>query len=101
MSDWVRLNLIFPPQLETRITEVLSADPRMPGFTLLHVEGHTSNFASASDAERVRGRVARRLLWLVIPAGMKEEVLQLMRTHVDSRDLRWWTEPVLDMGRLG
>ena len=101
MSDWIRLNLIFPPQLETPITEALSADPRMPGFTLLHAEGHTSDFAGASDAERVRGRVARRLLWLVIPAGMKDEVLQLMRTHVDSRDLRWWTEAVLDMGRLG
>lgn len=101
MSAWIRMNLVFPPQLETPVTEALSADPRMPGFTLLHAEGHTSNFADASDAERVRGRVTRRLLWLVIPAEMKDEVLQLMRKHVNSRDLRWWTEAVLDMGRLG
>ena len=100
MSEWIRLTLIFPPHLETPITQALSGDPRMPGFTLLKAEGHTSDFAGASDAELVRGRVERRLLWLLIPAGKKEEVLQLMRTHVDSHDLRWWTEAVLEMGRL-
>ena len=100
MSDWVRLTLIFPPQLETPITQALSADPRMPGFTLLKAEGHTSDFDGASDAELVRGRVERRLLWLLIPAAMKTEVLQLVRSHVDSHDLRWWTEAVLEMGRV-
>ena len=100
MSEWIRLNLIFPPQLETPITQALSADPRMPGFTLLKAEGHTSDFASASDAELVRGRVERRLLWLLIPAEMKDEVLRVMRTHVDAQELRWWTEAVLEMGSL-
>ena len=101
MSDWIRLNFIFPPRLETPITEALSADPHMPGFTLLEVEGHTSDFSKASDAERVRGRVKRRLLWLLIPAAKRDEVLQLLRSHVDSRDVRWWTEAVLDIGQLG
>lgn len=101
MSDWIRLNLVFPPQLETPITEALSADARMPGFTLLEVEGHSSDFSRASDAERVRGRVKRRLLWVVIPAEEQDAVLQMIRTHVDSRDVRWWTEAVLDVGRLG
>ena len=100
MSEWIRLTLIFPPQLETPVTQALSADPRMPGFTLLKAEGHTSDFASASAAELVRGRVERRLLWLLIPAEMKDEVLQVMRTHVDAHELRWWTETVLEMGSL-
>ncbi len=101
MTDWIRMMLSFPPHLETPITQALSADPRMPGFTLLKAEGHTSDFGGASNAEQVRGRMDRRLLWLVLPAEMKDDVLELMRSHVDSRDLRWWTEAVLEMGRLG
>lgn len=100
MSTWIRMNLLFPPQMETLITETLSADPRMPGYTLLHAQGHTSDFAQASDAERVRGRVEKRLLWLVIRAEEKDAVLELLRTHVASNQLRWWTEPVLDMGKM-
>ena len=34
-------------------------------------------------------------------ADRLDDVLQLLRTHVDCRDVRWWTEPVLAMGRLG
>jgi hypothetical protein len=100
MTSWIRMNLLFPPQMETLITEMLSADPRMPGYTLMHAEGHTSSFARASDAERVRGRVEKRLLWLVIRAEEKDEVLQLLRTRVGSNEVRWWTEAILETGRL-
>lgn len=100
MSTWIRMNMVFPPQLETLVTETLSADPGMPGYTLMRAEGHTSSFARASDAERVRGRVEKRLLWLVIPAEKKDEVLQLLRAQIGSSELRWWTEAILDMGRL-
>ncbi|HMM67364.1 MAG TPA: DUF3240 family protein [Dokdonella sp.] len=100
MSTWIRMNLVFPPQMETLVTETISADPSMPGYTLIRAEGHTSSFERASDAERVRGRVERRLLWLVIPAERKDDVLQLLRAHMGSNELRWWTEAVLDMGRL-
>lgn len=100
MSAWIRMNLLFPPQLETLVTETLSADPRMPGYTLIHAEGHTSSFARASDAERVRGRVEKRLLWLVIRAEEKDVVLELLRAHLGSGKLRWWTEAILDTGAL-
>lgn len=100
MSTWIRMNLVFPPQLETLVTETLSADPRMPGYTLLQAEGHTSNFTRASDAELVRGRIEKRLLWLVIRAEQKETVLELLRGKMGSSELRWWTEAVLDMGNL-
>ncbi|MEZ5462000.1 DUF3240 family protein [Dokdonella sp.] len=100
MNNWIRMNLLFPPQLETLITETLSADPRMPGYTLLRAEGHANSFARASDAERVRGRVEKRLLWLVIPAEAKDDVLHLLREHTGSHELRWWTEAVLDRGSL-
>lgn len=101
MSTHVRLNVLFPPRLEMTLTEAITADPRLPGFTLLHAEGHTSDFAKASAIEQVRGRVQRRVLWMVLLAEEVEDVLDVLRAHVDSRDVRWWTESVLQMGRLG
>ncbi len=100
MSTWIRMNLVFPPQMETLVTEALSADPHMPGYTLIRAEGHTSNFTRATDAELVRGRVEKRLLWLVIPAEQKESVLELLRGKMGPGELRWWTEAVLDRGHL-
>lgn len=100
MSDWIRLNMVFPPRLETPLTEALSSDPSIPGYTLFHAEAHTGDFGGASDAERVRGRVDRRVLWVVIPADRKDDVLRLMREHVDAGVLRWWTEAVVGTGLL-
>ena len=97
----LRLSVLFPPGLEEPITEAISADASMPGFTLLHAEGHSSDFSRASSAEQVRGRIQRRVLWMVMEADRLDDVLQLLRTHVDCRDVRLWTEPVLAMGRLG
>lgn len=97
----VRLTVLFPPALESAITEAIAGDPTMPGFTVLHAEGHTSDFAKASSAEQVRGRIRRRVLWMVMDATQVDQVLDLLRRHADSRDLRWWSEPVLAMGRLG
>lgn len=100
MSEYVRLILNFPPSLESSVTEVLSDDPSLPGFTLLHAEGHSSNFAHASASEQVRGRIERRVLWIVIANDRLQEVLDLLRQHVASHDVRWWTEPVSAFGRL-
>lgn len=47
-AQLVRLNLVFPPTLEDAVTDALMADPVLPGFTLLHAEGHTGDFARAS-----------------------------------------------------
>lgn len=100
MSEFVRLNLIFPPTLEDSVAEALTAEPSMPGFTLLQAEGHTSDFSRASTGERVRGRVERRVLWVVIERERLDEVLAVLRREVASKDVRWWAEPVLAGGRL-
>ena len=97
----VRLVLVFPPRLEEAVTEALVATPGMPGFTLLQAEGHSSDFAHASAAEQVRGRVERRVLWMLLPPAQVEGVLAQLRQDVDAHDVRWWLEPVLAMGRLG
>ena len=94
------MNLLIPPQLETLVTETLSADPSIPGYILIRAQGHASSFEMASDAERVRGRVEKRLLWLIIPAERKDDVLQLLRANMGSDELRWWTEAILETGTL-
>ena len=51
----LRLSVLFPPGLEEPITEAISADASMPGFTLLHAEGHSSDFSRASSPSTSRG----------------------------------------------
>ncbi|WP_257389025.1 DUF3240 family protein [Tahibacter caeni] len=96
----VRLNLVFPPNLEDAVTEALLEDVTLPGFTLLHAEGHSSDFARATVREQVRGRVDRRVLWVVIHHERLDGVLAALRRRIVAGDLRWWVEPVLAGGRL-
>ena len=100
MNDDVRLTLVFPPSLEDSVTEALSARAELPGFTLLHAEGHTSDCRTASASERVRGRVQRRVLWMIIARDRVEVALGALRAEVAAHDVRWWLEPVLASGRL-
>jgi hypothetical protein len=101
MNDLVRLSLVFPPRLETALTEALVAGAGLPGFTLLQAEGHSSDFSTASAAEQVHGRVQRRVLWMLLPQAQVEAALATLRGQVDAQEVRWWIEPVLAMGRLG
>ncbi|HRO62679.1 DUF3240 family protein [Thermomonas sp.] len=101
MNMHVRLVLLFPPRLEDALTEAIVAGAGVPGFTLLHAEGHGSDFSRASAAEKVRGRVQRRVLWMLLPQEQVESVLNLLRQQVDGHEVRWWVEPVLAVGKLG
>ena len=100
MTTLVRLSLAFPPSLEAAITEVLIAAPALPGFTLFNAEGHSSDFSSASTAERIRGRIDQRVLWMIVEQGSYQQVLALLRATIGATHVRWWLEPVLDMGHL-
>ena len=99
-TAWVRLNLVFAPDLEDAVTEALMSDPTLPGFTLLQAQGHSSDWARVSVREQVRGRMERRVLWVVIEQARLESVLAVLRQRIASPDVRWWTEPVLASGRL-
>ncbi len=96
----VRLTLVFPTALESAITEALIEHPTSPGFTLLHAEGHGSDFQGASVAEQVRGRIARRVLWMVLRPEQSEAIVAALREQIPSHDVRWWEEPVTRHGRL-
>jgi hypothetical protein len=73
----------------------------LPGFTLLRADGHGSDFANASPEDRVRGRVARRVILMVESRETIEAVIAILRTRVNSRHVVWWTTPIDNFGRLG
>jgi hypothetical protein len=96
----VRLTLVFPPALEGALSEALITAPNSPGFTLLHGEGHSSDFPRASTAEQVRGRIDRRVILVVVQAEALEPLIRALKQRVPSHDIVWWSEPVLELGRL-
>lgn len=96
-----RLTLVFPPVLEARVVRLmLEQEPPLPGFTVLAAEGHGADFARASIREQVRGRVARRLLTLVLPLTRAETLIGQLREELANGESAWWLEPVLAFGRL-
>ena len=96
-----RLNLVFSASLEDAVTSALiEHDPPLPGFTLLKAEGHSGDFAHASAEERVRGRVNRRVLWMVLAQDEAAALVAFLRSRVRSSEVVWWTEPVESFGRL-
>jgi len=101
MSAFIRLTLVFPPAIEEALTETLITAPQAPGFTLLHAQGHGNDFPHASTAEQVRGSIDRRIVWIVIESAALQPLLESIRARVRSHDVVWWTESVLERGRLG
>ncbi len=41
------------------------------------------------------------VLWMLLPQTQVDAVLAALRAQVDGRNVRWWLEPVLAMGKLG
>jgi hypothetical protein len=101
MTALRRLNLVFSASLEDAVTAALiEHQPPLPGFTLLKAEGHSGDFSHASVEERVRGRVDRRVLWMVLAQDEAAALVAFLRSRVRSRDVVWWVEPVESFGRL-
>lgn len=100
-AELIRLTLAFPPALEPRIVELLlEHEPAVPGFTVLQGEGHGVDFSRASIREQVRGRVARRVLLMVMPESEAQALLAKLRSAVPNPQVTWWMERVLGFGRL-
>ena len=100
MTAFVRLTLVFPPSIEEALLETLITAPQAPGFTLMHAQGHGSDFPHASTAEQVRGSIDRRIVWIVLESALLQSLIETIRGRVRSQDVVWWTEPVLERGRL-
>ncbi len=101
MSDFQKLTLSCPEELAERLIDILlETDVRMSGFTTEKADGHGHDFSSASVRERVRGRVARRLIVLILPAEDVAALLDDIRRQVKNPHLVYWIEPVLAYGHL-
>ena len=100
-TDLQRLTLVFPPNIEARLLQLLlEQEPPLPGFTVVSGEGHGADFATATLREQVRGRVARRMLLMVLPAERIEKLIALLRGSLPNPHVAWWVEPVVSFGRL-
>ena len=100
-SDYQKLTLSCPDELAERLIDILlDTEIRMTGFTTVKVDGHGHDFASASVRERVRGRVARRLIVAVLPAEDVTALLSDIHQQIKNPHLFYWIEPVLAYGHL-
>jgi hypothetical protein len=96
-----KLTLIYPSASEARIIDLLTnMDPPLASFTSWHAEGHGESFSKASMSERVRGRIARRVLAAIVPRSQLSSVLEEVRTKSNVPDITYWVEPIEDCGRL-
>jgi hypothetical protein len=101
MSTLYCLNIVFPTALEEAVSAALiEHEPPLPGFTLLQAEGHSNDFATASTEERVRGRVARRMILMVQPRQTIDAAVAALRARVRSERVVWWITRIEDFGRL-
>ncbi len=99
--DLQRLLFDCPPALEDALVEaLLEAEPPLPGFLTLHAEGHGADLRFTSVREQVRGRAARSVLALVVPAERVPALLAALRKRFAGSDLHWVLQPVLDEGTL-
>ena len=97
-----RFSLVFPASLEATVHACLQGfEPPLPDYTLLEGEGHGEVFAGASLREQVRGRVARRLLVMVLPAARVPALLDALGARIQDPRVQWWTEAVVASGELG
>ena len=101
MTDLCRLTIAMPEALEDEVLEaLLQIQPPIEGFTTFDAEGHGQTFANARTRECVRGRIARKLLLLVLPRARVMPIIEQLRTAVRSGEAAWWIEPVEQFGRL-
>lgn len=96
-----KLMLAFPSDAEDALLAVLAShSPELPGYTILNGDGHGFGFERADIHERVRGRVERMVLMSVMPCDHVSALVAALRKVLPRQDIAWWTEAVLDFGRL-
>lgn len=95
------LTLVFPPALEPGIVEfLLEYEPSLPGFTIVPGEGHGADFSGATAHELVRGKVARRVLTVVVATAALEPLLERLRAQFPNPYVAYWVVPISAFGRL-
>ena len=102
MTDTLcKLVFVCPKETADSIVEILlEVDFQLPAFTTFNAEGHGHNFDVASAHEQVRGRVDRRILWLVLPTSDKNRIVDEVAAQIKNPHDIYWVEPILEIGHL-
>jgi len=96
-----KLTLVCPDNVAERVVDILlESNVEMTGFTTFKADGHGHDFDSASVRERVRGRVARRVVVAILRADDVPAILEELQAQIKNPQLSYWTEPVLAYGHL-
>lgn len=99
MSECVLLRINIPPGLEEEFLDALLSDERVPGYQCYPTSGH-GQVGSMTIMEQVAGRRNRVQFELVLEADIVEPVVNGLKDKLPSRDIIWWTLPVLGSGRF-
>lgn len=97
--EFCKLTVVFPVAAEDQILDfLLDSRPQLPGFTSLRAEGHGAGFERASTREQVRGRIERRLLFIVLSRRRLQSLLVELQEKIAVPNLAYWVEPVESFG---
>lgn len=99
MNECVLLRINIPPGLEEEFLDALLSDERIVGYQCYPTSGHGQVGAMTLN-EQVAGRRNRVQFELVLEAALVEPVLHELKLKLPSRDIIWWTLPVIASGRF-
>lgn len=95
----VKLNLSCPAALGEQVAEYLLESEWLDGgFTSFTAQSHGRDFATASLAEKVRGRMQVLTIMAILPADNTAPLLAALRERFPSPHFFYWTEPVHAFG---
>ncbi|WP_296713184.1 DUF3240 family protein [Rhodoblastus sp.] len=98
-SELCKLTLVYPEAADDLILDfLLASHPPLSGFTSLRAEGHGAGFEGATTREMVRGRVERRLLFVVLSRARLQNLLAELHERISVPNLAYWVEPVESFG---
>jgi len=100
-SSLRKLTLAFPKAVESSILDALdSLDPPLTGYSFVNGKGRGGNMQLSNVSERVHGAANVILLYIVLPQTDVDAVLEAIRASCSRPNISYWTEPVLEFGRL-
>jgi len=79
---------------------MLSSDPPINGFTTWPAEGHGESFKTATNAERVRGRIERTVFVTILDRSRAAELMAEVSRKVPISHMIYWIEPVSEFRRM-
>lgn len=96
-----KLSLNFPKAIEATVLDALEElEPPLSGYTCLEAAGRGASISLASAQERVRGAMWVLRVEVILPEEQIEAVLSQIAQAVETPQISFWVEPILDFGRL-